>query len=125
MRRSGSLNPLNRGKTLEQAFDAAMRMQRESLFLFLDLQQWLGDAETQRRILDLARHFDGDRRTIVLSGPDIELPPALRAVCATWDMPHPSADELHKLARRVIHDSASGPPPCSQSTPSPSTSSLR
>ncbi len=104
LRRSGSMNALNRGKSLEQAFDAAVRMQREALFLFRDLQQWVNDAETQRRILDLARHFDGDRRTIVISGPDIELPPALRPLCASWRLPHPTQDELHTLARRVIHD---------------------
>jgi len=104
LRRAGSLTALNRGKTLDQALDAALRMQREAIFLFKDLQRWLGDAPTVRRILDVARHFERDRRTLVLAGTDIELPAALRPICASWRLPLPTDEELLALARQVVQD---------------------
>ncbi|MDJ0521514.1 MAG: AAA family ATPase [Planctomycetota bacterium] len=102
--RAGSLRALQRGKTLDEALEAAVRMQSEALFLFKDLQRWLDDPATVRRLLDVGRHFGSDRRTLVLAGPDIDLPPTLRHLCATWRLPRPSADDLHALARRVVQD---------------------
>ncbi len=102
--RSGSLRGLERGKTLDQALDSAVRMQREALYFFKDLQRWLDDPATVRRLLDVGRHFGSDRRTIVLAGPDIDLPSTLRHLCATWRLPRPTPDELRALARRVVQD---------------------
>ena len=104
MRRSGSLAELNRGTSLEQALESAKRMTAEAIYLFKDLQTWLQDATTQRHLLDLARYFDKDRRTIVMAGPDIELPPRLRPLCATWSLPLPDDDELRALTRRVVQE---------------------
>ena len=71
--RAGSLRALQRGKTLDEALDAAVRMSSEALFLFKDLQRWLDDPATVRRLLDVGRHFAADRRTIILAGPDVDL----------------------------------------------------
>ncbi len=108
LRRTGSLTALQRGTTLDQALDAAMRMTREALFLFKDLQTWLGDAATVRHILDVARHFEQDRRTLILAGGDIELPAALRPICATWRLPLPTTDDLLVLTQRVVGDFSQG-----------------
>ena len=104
LRRSGSLQALDRGKSLEQALDWAGRMQSEALFLFKDLQRWLDDPTTLRRLLDVARHFGSDRRTLALAGPEIELPAALKPLCAVWRLPRPTKEELQTLARRVVQD---------------------
>ncbi len=110
LRLSGSLGEVNRGTTLEAAFASAQRTSREAVFLFKDLQTWWGDPQTTRQLLDLARHFELDRRTLIAAGPDLEVPPRLQHVCASWRLPLPGPGELRALADRVIKD-FSGPVP--------------
>lgn len=108
MRRAGSLAALNRGTTFEQALESAKRMTREAVFLFKDLQTWLTDPTTLRLLLDLAPHFAMDRSTLVMTGPDLQIPSRLKPLCARWVMPLPTRKELKALVRRVVEDFSTG-----------------
>ena len=110
LRSSGQMTPSHRGASLEDAIDVAKRASAEVLYLFKDLQSWWNDPATLRQLLDLARYFEMDRRTVFLAGPDIEVPARLKHLCASWHLPLPTAEELHTLARRVVKD-FSGPVP--------------
>lgn len=110
LRSSGSLAASSRGRTLDEALDIARRSRGEALYYFKDLQSWWEDPSTLRHLLDIARHFEMDRRTLVLAGPDLTIPARLKHVCAAWHLPLPTRDELHALAQRVIQD-FSGPVP--------------
>ena len=110
LRQSGSLSASTRGRTLEEALQIARREARQAIYYMKDLQTWWEDANVLRELLDLARHFEMDQRTLVLSGPDVSVPARLRHLCASWHLPLPTEDELRTLAQRVIQD-FSGPVP--------------
>ena len=77
-------------------------MPGEAIFLMKDLHRYLGDAAVVRKCLDLAPAFRHDRRVIVLSAVNVELPAELEPLTARLTLALPDADELKSVVKRVV-----------------------
>jgi len=67
------------------------------VYAFCDLVPYLTDARLVRKLRDVAQAADGQRTTIVLSGPSIELPAELRPLAARWRLELPAREEMSAL----------------------------
>ena len=76
----------------------------DALYHFEDLGHHLADAAVAAALRDAAQHLANFRGAVVLTGANVELPPALRPVTATVKLPAPEAADFRELIRRIIRD---------------------
>ncbi len=74
----------------------------DGIFHFKDLYRFLTEAPIVRRLLELAPTMEQDRRSIVLSAPQVTLPAELEKRSAFFRFALPSADELKALTKSVV-----------------------
>ncbi|MBI1735417.1 MAG: AAA family ATPase, partial [Candidatus Rokubacteria bacterium] len=74
----------------------------DGIFHFKDLYRFFGEPPVVRRLLELAPSMEHDRRSVVLSAPQMTLPAELEKRSAFFRFALPSADELKTLAKGVV-----------------------
>ncbi len=85
-----------------RALNNVAAMNTDGIYLFKDLHRYLGEAEVVRKLQDLARSFGRDRRALVLSAPQINLPVELAKLAAFFKLDLPTAEELKQFAKSVV-----------------------
>lgn len=94
----------------EAALRAILRLQEQAVFVFKDFHHYLvgNDPIIIRLMREIAQKFPGSRKTLVLTGPVLSLPPDLEKDLAVVDFPLPGREEfgalLDDLARRISGD---------------------
>ena len=80
----------------------------DGIFLLADFQPYLSEPVTVRKLRETAQTFTGDRRALVLSGPEIQLPPELERQSVPFHVALPDEDrlfaEVSALARELADD---------------------
>ncbi len=104
LERVGEGNPIYDTKHPLKALGNVAAIPREGIYLLKDLHRFWGEAEVVRQLQDLARPFAKDRRAIILSAPQITLPPELEKLVAFFRLDLPTEKELKVLAKNVIKD---------------------
>jgi hypothetical protein len=104
LRRHGSETPLYDTQRPAMALGNLISMRAEGVYLFKGLDRHWGEAEVVRKLQDLARAFAKARRALILSAPQVVPPPELEKLVAVMKLELPTAEELRRLADRVIED---------------------
>jgi SpoVK/Ycf46/Vps4 family AAA+-type ATPase len=86
--------PLYNSDQPEQALSNIATIQGDGIFLLKDFCRYCDNDRISRRLRDLADGFRTSRRSIVLLGAAIQLPPELDADAVAFQLGLPSVDEL-------------------------------
>ncbi|MEE8326859.1 MAG: hypothetical protein V3R58_07460, partial [candidate division NC10 bacterium] len=102
LERAGEGNPIYDSKHPLKALGNVTAIPGEGIYLFKDLHRYWGEAEVVRQLQDLARPFAKDRRALIITAPQITLPPELEKLAAFFRMDLPTEKELKLLAKNVV-----------------------
>jgi hypothetical protein len=88
----------------EKALANIALIEGDAIFLLKAFARHCENDRISRRLRDLAAKFRVARRSLVISGASIELPPELRSESAPFEFALPDADELLPAIRAVLAD---------------------
>lgn len=91
------------------ALDAILDQIEPAIFVFKDLHPFLNRANpvVVRRLRDLAIHLKNGPKTVILLGPEAELPPDLQKDVALLHLPLPDLEDLSGLLDSILEAVAS------------------
>ncbi|PYX33495.1 MAG: AAA family ATPase [Acidobacteria bacterium] len=69
----------------------------EATFILKDFHRHLEDPVVVRRLRDVAQKFSANRRTVIITGPHIAIPPELAGLVEFLDMPLPDRQRLRQI----------------------------
>jgi ATP-dependent 26S proteasome regulatory subunit len=72
----------------------------EAVFILKDFHRHMDDPVVVRRLRDVGQKFSTNRRTVIITAPEITVPPELTTLVEYFDLPLPDRDRLHD----IIHD---------------------
>jgi SpoVK/Ycf46/Vps4 family AAA+-type ATPase len=74
----------------------------EAVFILKDLHRHMDDAVVVRRLRDVGQQFSANRRTLVLTGPKIDVPPELRGLVEFLELPLPDRTRLRQIIDETL-----------------------
>jgi SpoVK/Ycf46/Vps4 family AAA+-type ATPase len=80
-----------------QALATMESMTLDAVFILKDFHRHLEDPVVVRRLRDVGQKFSSNRRTVVLTGPSIAMPPELAGLVEYLDLPLPDLERLHEI----------------------------
>jgi SpoVK/Ycf46/Vps4 family AAA+-type ATPase len=83
-----------------QALANMESMTIEAVFILKDFHRHMDDPVVVRRLRDVGQKFSANRRTVVLTAPELTVPPELATLVEYFDLPLPDRERLHE----IIHD---------------------
>jgi len=83
-----------------QALANMESMTVEAVFILKDFHRHMDDPVLVRRLRDVGQKFSANRRTVVITAPEIAVPAELTTLVEYFDLPLPDRDRL----REIIHD---------------------
>jgi SpoVK/Ycf46/Vps4 family AAA+-type ATPase len=83
-----------------QALANMESMTVEAVFILKDFHRHMQDPVVVRRLRDVGQKFSANRRTVIITAPEIEMPAELATLVEYFDLPLPDRDRL----REIIHD---------------------
>jgi ATP-dependent 26S proteasome regulatory subunit len=83
-----------------QALANMASMTVEAVFVLKDFHRHMDDPVVVRRLRDVGQKFAANRRTIVITAPEITVPPELAKLVEYFDLPLPDRERL----REIIHE---------------------
>lgn len=83
-----------------QALANMESMTVEAVFILKDFHRHMDDPVVVRRLRDVGQKFSANRRTVILTGPEITVPAELTKLVEYFDLPLPDRDRLHA----IVHD---------------------
>src|SRR5215469_984628 len=83
-----------------QALANMESMTVEAVFILKDFHRHMDDPVVIRRLRDVGQKFSTNRRTVILTAPELSVPPELSKLVEYFDLPLPDRDRLHE----IIHD---------------------
>src|ERR1700752_3909976 len=83
-----------------QALANMESMTVEAVFILKDFHRHMDDPVVVRRLRDVGQKFSANRRTVIITAPEITVPAELTALVEYFDLPLPDRDRL----RDIIHD---------------------
>jgi hypothetical protein len=83
----------------QQALANMESMTVEAVFILKDFHRHMDDPVVVRRLRDVGQKFAANRRTVVITAPEIVVPAELAKLVEYFDLPLPDADRL----REIIH----------------------
>ena len=83
-----------------QALANMESMTVEAVFILKDFHRHMEDPVVVRRLRDVGQKFSANRRTVIITAPEIEMPAELATLVEYFDLPLPDRDRL----REIIHD---------------------
>jgi hypothetical protein len=83
-----------------QALANMESMTLEAVFILKDFHRHMDDPVVVRRLRDVGQKFSANRRTVILTAPQIAVPAELTTLVEYFDLPLPDRDRL----REIIHD---------------------
>jgi len=83
-----------------QALANMESMTIEAVFILKDFHRHMDDPVVVRRLRDVGQKFSANRRTVIITAPELTVPPELTTLVEYFDLPLPDCDRL----REIIHD---------------------
>ncbi|HTS34364.1 MAG TPA: AAA family ATPase [Candidatus Solibacter sp.] len=83
-----------------QALANMESMTVEAVFILKDFHRHMDDPIVIRRLRDVGQKFSANRRTVIITAPEISVPPELTTLVEYFDLPLPDRDRLHD----IIHE---------------------
>ncbi|HVN19902.1 MAG TPA: AAA family ATPase [Dongiaceae bacterium] len=82
-----------------QALANMEAMTVEAVFVLKDFHRHMDDPVVVRRLRDVGQKFSANRRTVVITAPEISVPAELAKLVEYFDLPLPDRDRLHEIVR--------------------------
>lgn len=83
-----------------QALANMESMTVEAVFILKDFHRHMDDPVVVRRLRDVGQKFSANRRTVVITAPEITIPPELATLVEYFDLPLPDRERL----REIVHE---------------------
>jgi len=83
-----------------QALANMESMTIEAVFVLKDFHRHMDDPVVVRRLRDVGQKFSANRRTVIITAPEIAVPPELTTLVEYFDLPLPDRERL----REMVHD---------------------
>jgi hypothetical protein len=83
-----------------QALANMESMTVEAVFILKDFHRHMDDPVVVRRLRDVGQKFSANRRTVVITAPELAVPAELAKLVEYFDLPLPDRDRL----REIVHD---------------------
>lgn len=83
-----------------QALSNMESMTVEAVFILKDFHRHMDDPVVVRRLRDVGQKFSANRRTVVITAPELAVPAELATLVEYFDLPLPDRERL----REIIHD---------------------
>jgi hypothetical protein len=83
-----------------QALANMESMTVEAVFILKDFHRHMDDPVVVRRLRDVGQKFSTNRKTVVITAPEITVPPELATLVEYFDLPLPDRERLHD----IVHD---------------------
>ena len=74
----------------------------EAVFILKDLHRHMDEAVVVRRLRDVGQQFSANRRTVVLTGPKIDIPPELGSLVEFVELPLPDRTRLRQIIDETL-----------------------
>jgi hypothetical protein len=97
---TGSGNTIYNTREPVQALANMEAMTVEAVFILKDFHRHMDDPIVVRRLRDVGQKFSANRRTVVITSPEITVPAELATLVEYFDLPLPDRDRL----REIIHE---------------------
>jgi AAA+ superfamily predicted ATPase len=85
-----------------QALANMESMTVEAVFLLKDFHRHMDDPVVVRRLRDVGQKFSANRRTVIITAPELSVPPELTTLVEYFDLPLPGRDRLHEIVRETF-----------------------
>src|SRR5438477_760543 len=101
---SGLAAPGSIGGTQDAAGVLAhlLTLSLEAVFVLMDFHRHMEDAVVVRRLREVSQAFSRDRRTIIITGPAVTIPPELRCSVEYLDLPLPDRTRLMQIVEETF-----------------------
>ena len=99
---SGTGNTIYNTREPMQALANMESMTIEAVFILKDFHRHMDDPIVVRRLRDVGQKFSANRRTVVITAPEITLPPELATLVEYFDLPLPDLDRLHEIVHETF-----------------------
>src|SRR3954453_22585508 len=83
-----------------QALSNLEAISTEAVFILKDFHRHMADPVVVRKLRDVGQKFSSNRRTVVITAPEIEVPAELTKLVEYFDLPLPDRNRLHN----IIHE---------------------
>ncbi len=97
---AGGGNAIYNTREPAQALANMESMTVEALFILKDFHRHLDDPVVVRRLRDVGQKFSANRRTVVITAPEITVPAELATLVEYFDLPLPDRERL----REIVHE---------------------
>jgi len=84
-----------------QALANMESMTVEAVFILKDFHRHMEDPIVVRRLRDVGQKFSANRRTVVITAPELTVPAELGHLVEYFDLPLPDRDRLHEIIRET------------------------
>jgi len=78
-----------------QALANMESMTVEAVFILKDFHRHMEDPVVVRRMRDVGQKFSANRRTVIITSPELSVPPELTKIVEYFDLPLPDRERLH------------------------------
>ena len=85
-----------------QALANMESMTMEAVFILKDFHRHMDDPVVVRRLRDVGQKFSTNRRTLIITAPEITMPPELATLVEFFDLPLPDRDRLHEIVHQTF-----------------------
>lgn len=82
-----------------QALANMESMTVEAVFILKDFHRHMDDPVVVRRLRDVGQKFSANRRTVIITAPELSVPPELTKLVEYFDLPMPDRDRLHEIVK--------------------------
>lgn len=97
---TGSGNTIYNTREPVQALANMEAMTVEAVFILKDFHRHMDDPVVVRRLRDVGQKFSANRRTVIITSPEITVPAELTTLVEYFALPLPDRDRLHE----IIHE---------------------
>lgn len=74
----------------------------EGVFILKDFHRHLDDPVVVRRLRDVGQKFSTNRRTVIITAPELSVPPELTKLVEYFDLPMPDRGRLHEIVKETF-----------------------
>lgn len=85
-----------------QALANMESMTAEAVFVLKDFHRHMEDPVVVRRLRDVGQKFATNRRTVIITAPEITVPPELAKLVEYFDLPLPDRERLHEIVKETF-----------------------
>jgi ATP-dependent 26S proteasome regulatory subunit len=97
----GAGNAIYNSRDPEQALANMESMTVEAVFILKDFHRHMDDPVVVRRLRDVGQKFSANRRTVIITAPELTVPPELTTLVEYFDLPLPDRDRLHEIVHET------------------------